>query len=127
MINNKLKIRFNKVGLVPAVIQDYKTKDVYMVGYMNSQAFGLTKKTGRVHFYSRSRKKIWLKGEKSGNFQIVKSIYFDCDADAVLVKIKQVGNAACHTGYKSCFYRKLDKNRLKLCGRKVFNPKEVYK
>lgn len=121
------KIKYNKDGLVPAIIQDYKKKDVLMLGYMNKEALKLTLKTGKVYFYSRSRKKLWLKGEKSKNYQIVKSVCFDCDMDAVLVKIKQVGNAACHTGYRSCFYQELNKNKIIVKGKKVFNPKEVYK
>jgi phosphoribosyl-AMP cyclohydrolase len=121
------KIKFNKEGLVPVIIQDYKDKDVLMLAYMNKKAFNLTLKTGKVHFYSRSRKKIWLKGEKSKHFQIVKGIYFDCDFDTILIKVMQVGKAACHEGYRSCFHRKLNNNKITVVGKKIFNPEEVYK
>ena len=122
-----IKIKYYKNGLVPAIIQDYKNKDVLMMAYMNKKAFNLTIKTKKVHFWSRSRKKLWMKGETSGNFQIIKNIYVDCDFDCILIKVKQVGGSACHTGYRSCFYRKIDKNKLNVLGKKVFDPKEVYK
>lgn len=107
------KLKFDKNGLIPAVIQDYKTNEVLMVAYMNKEAFEKTLKTKKTHFYSRSRKKLWLKGETSGNFQEVKEVFVDCDIDCVLVKVRQKG-VACHTGYRSCFFRKITKgNKLK--------------
>jgi len=97
-----------------------------MVGYMNAESWGKTLETGKACFWSRSRKKLWVKGETSGNVQIVKEIYVDCDQDAILLKIEQVGGAACHTGYRSCFFRRLEKGKLIAKGQRVFDPKEVY-
>ncbi|MFH1825160.1 MAG: phosphoribosyl-AMP cyclohydrolase [Candidatus Firestonebacteria bacterium] len=123
-----IKIKFDKNGLISVIIQDYKNKDVLMLAYMNKKAFDLTLKTRKVHFYSRRRKKIWLKGEISKHFQVVKGIYFDCDADAILIMVRQEGEAACHTGYRSCFYRKIGNNKkIVIIVQKVFNPREVYK
>ena len=100
------KLKFDKRGLIPAIVQDYKTKEVLMLAYMNKESLRITLKEGRTCFYSRSRKVLWRKGESSGNIQKVKEIYYDCDKDALLVKVKQVG-VACHTGNRSCFYRRL--------------------
>jgi len=94
-------------GLVPVIAQDYQTGEVLMLAYMNEEAFNKTLETGKVHYFSRSRNKLWLKGEQSGHFQILKEMFIDCDEDAILVKIEQVGGIACHTGNRSCFYRKL--------------------
>ncbi len=94
-------------GLVPAIAQDYKTGEVLMLAYMNKESFLKTIETGKVHYWSRSRKKLWLKGEESGHFQIVKELYIDCDEDTVLIKVEQIGETACHTGHRSCFYRRL--------------------
>ncbi len=102
-----MDIKFDKHGLVPVITQDYKTKEVLMLAYMNQEAFDKTLETGKVNYYSRSRKEQWLKGETSGNYQIVKSIKYDCDADALLIEVEQIG-AACHTGHHSCFYRNID-------------------
>ncbi len=95
-------------GLIPVITQDWKTGEVLMLAYMNKEAFEKTLETGKVHYWSRSRKKLWLKGEQSGHFQIVKEIYIDCDEDTLLIKIEQVGGSACHTGHRSCFYRRLN-------------------
>ena len=121
-------LKFDKNGLIPAVIQDYKNNEVLMVAYMNDLAVKKTVETKRAHFYSRSRKKLWLKGESSGHVQKVKEIRFDCDADCLLVKVEQVGGA-CHTGYRSCFYRKLKdrKGNTAVSGKKIFDPDKVYK
>lgn len=100
-------IKFNEKGLVPAIAQDYLTGDVMMMAYMNKDALEKTLSTGRAHYFSRSRNRLWLKGETSGNFQEVKAIYYDCDEDTILLKINQIG-AACHTGERSCFFRRLD-------------------
>lgn len=113
-------------GLVPAIIQDWKTGEVLMVGYMNAESWAKTRETGRACFWSRSRRKLWLKGETSGHVQVVREAYLDCDADAVLLKVEQVGGAACHTGYRSCFYRKIGKEGVEITGEKVFDPTEVY-
>lgn len=102
-----LDIKYNADGLVPAIAQDYETKEVLMLAYMNKEAFELTVKTKKAHYYSRSRQSLWLKGETSGHFQEVKEIYYDCDCDTILIMIKQTG-AACHTGNYSCFYRKYE-------------------
>lgn len=98
------KFKFNADGLIPAIAQDVKTKEVLMLAYMNQEALNKTFETGKVHYWSRSRKELWLKGETSGHFQYVKSIMADCDDDTILIKVEQVG-AACHTGNYSCFYK----------------------
>jgi phosphoribosyl-AMP cyclohydrolase len=100
-------LKYDSNGLVPAVVQDYENGDVLMVGYMNREAVKATLTTGRTTFWSRSRQKFWIKGETSGNIQAVKSIYVDCDKDCFLVKVDQKG-AACHEGYRSCFFRQVD-------------------
>jgi phosphoribosyl-AMP cyclohydrolase len=118
-------------GLVPAVVQDYETGEVLMVAYMNRLSWEKTLETGKAHFWSRSRESLWLKGETSGHFQIVHEVRIDCDEDTVLLKVDQIGGAACHTGHRSCFYRKMDqgagKGAFVVVGEKVFDPKEVYK
>ena len=115
-------------GLIPAIIQDHETGVVLMLGYMNREAWLKTLETGNATFWSRSRNKLWIKGESSGHVQLVRGIYLDCDSDTVLLKVEQVGGAACHTGYQSCFYREIMKNgEVKISGEKVFNPEEVYK
>ncbi|MFH1782643.1 MAG: phosphoribosyl-AMP cyclohydrolase [Candidatus Omnitrophota bacterium] len=111
MKNKKLKIKdlkFDSKGLIPAIIQDHKNNDVLMLGYMNKDSIKKMLKAGKTCFWSRSRQKFWIKGETSGHFQFVKNIYYDCDKDALLIKVRQVG-VACHTGERSCFYRKLPK------------------
>jgi phosphoribosyl-AMP cyclohydrolase len=106
-INFRLKdLKFDKHGLIPAIIQDYKNNQVLMVGYMNQESLRRSLKLGKTCFWSRSRKEYWVKGLTSGHFQFVKSIAYDCDMDALLVKVRQVGKA-CHTGNRSCFYRKI--------------------
>lgn len=121
-------LKFDEKGLIPAVIQDYKNNEVLMVAFMNNEAVKKTITTGRAHFYSRSRNKLWLKGETSGHIQKVKEIRFDCDADCLLVKVQQIGGA-CHTGYRSCFYRRLKdkKGTIQVSGKKMFDPEKVYK
>ena len=122
------KVKFDRRGLVAAIIQDVRTNQVLMLAYMNRLALRKTLQTGRTHFWSRSRKKIWRKGESSGHIQKVRSICLDCDGDTLLIKVSQKG-AACHTGYYSCFYRKLkaQSGRLKVVGKKKFDPRKVYK
>ena len=100
------KLKFNKDGLIPAIIQDYKTKDVLMMAYMNIDSLKETLKIGKTCFWSRSRKEFWVKGMTSGHFQFVKGVYYDCDCDTLLVKVRQIG-VPCHTMKKSCFYRKI--------------------
>jgi phosphoribosyl-AMP cyclohydrolase len=118
-------IKFDEKGLVVAVVQDEKG-EVLMVAYMNKEAIEKTLKTGKMYYYSRSRKKLWLKGEESGNFQFVKEIYIDCDGDALLFKVEQKGGA-CHEGYYTCFFRKFENGEFKIFKEKIFEPKEVYK
>lgn len=119
---------FSKAELLPAIAQDDETGDVLMMAWMNAEAWEETLKTGRVVYFSRSRQKLWRKGEESGNVQELKSVYFDCDADTILVKVNQVGGAACHTGYRSCFFRRIDPLTGQLVeeGEKVFDPAQVY-
>ncbi len=102
-----INFKFDEKGLIPAVIQDYKTGEVLMVAYMNNLSIKKTLTTGKTNFWSRSRNKLWLKGETSGHFQIVKSVFYDCDIDCLLFRVRQIG-VACHTGNRSCFYRKLN-------------------
>jgi phosphoribosyl-AMP cyclohydrolase len=97
-----------------------------MLGFMNAEAWERTQTTGQAYFFSRSRQKIWCKGETSGHIQMVKEIYLDCDQDTVLLKVEQVGGAACHTGYRSCFHKLVEGQTYRLVGTKVFDPKEVY-
>lgn len=120
---------FNKTELIPVIAQEASTGDVLMLAYMNEAAYRETLNTGRVCYYSRSRQKLWRKGEESGNVQEVKEIYFDCDADTLLVKVHQVGGAACHEGYRSCFFRRIqpDSGEVQVVGERVFDPSEVYK
>ncbi len=122
-----MKLNFEKAGgLVSAIAQDVDTGVVLMIAWMNEEAFDETVKTGRAVYFSRSRGKLWRKGEESGNVQEVKEIYVDCDRDAVLLKVKQIGGAACHEGYESCFFRKIEGDELKVIGTPVFDPKMVY-
>ena len=114
-------------GLVTAIAQDHSTGEILMVAFMNEEAFRQTVETGAVVYWSRSRKKLWRKGEESGNVQILKSLYIDCDGDAVLLMVEQVGGAACHTGRRNCFFRKVDGDRYVDVGVRVFDPEEVYK
>jgi phosphoribosyl-AMP cyclohydrolase len=113
-------------GLIPAIAQDYATGEVLMLAYMNKEAWEKTLSTGIVHYYSRSRNKLWKKGESSGNVQQVKEIRIDCDNDTVLVKINQIGDAACHTGYRSCFYSVVKDGNVITDGKKVFDPEQKY-
>ena len=124
-----LKLDFEKCGgLIPAIAQDYKTNEVLMVAYINEESWNETLKTGAATYWSRSRNKLWKKGEESGNRQIVKEILVDCDEDTVIFKVEQIGGAACHEGYRSCFFRKLENDgSLHVVGERVFDPKAVYK
>ncbi len=114
-------------GLLPAIAQDAETGDVLMMAYMNAESYAETLEKGRAVYFSRSRNKLWRKGEESGNVQMVESIYLDCDADTILLKVKQIGDAACHVGYRSCFFREVTPQGLKVVGERVFDPAEVYK
>ncbi|MCA9120659.1 MAG: phosphoribosyl-AMP cyclohydrolase [Planctomycetales bacterium] len=120
---------FSKSDLIPAIAQDVDSGDVLMLAYMNQESYDETLKTGQVCYYSRSRQKLWRKGEESGNVQKLHAIYYDCDADTLLVKVTQIGGAACHEGYKSCFFRKVDPatGEIEVVGERVFDPAVVYK
>jgi phosphoribosyl-AMP cyclohydrolase len=114
-------------GLVPAVAQDADTGQVLMLAWMNREAYEETLRTGRACYFSRSRNKLWRKGEESGHVQEVREVYIDCDADTVLLKVKQLGGAACHEGYASCFFRRVEGDQLTVVGERVFDPSKVYK
>jgi phosphoribosyl-AMP cyclohydrolase len=123
-----IELNFDKKdGLLPAIVQGAETKDVLMLAYMNRESWELTLKTGQATFWSRSRQKLWLKGESSGHVQVVKDIFIDCDDDTILLQVEQLGGAACHTGHRSCFFRKRQGNDFVVIGEKIFDPKEVYK
>jgi phosphoribosyl-AMP cyclohydrolase len=113
-------------GLLPAIAQDAETGEVLVLAYMNRESFEETLSTGRAVYYSRSRKRLWRKGEESGHVQEVQAVYFDCDADAILLKVRQIGGAACHEGYRSCFFRKLTPEGLRIVAERVFDPAKVY-
>jgi phosphoribosyl-AMP cyclohydrolase len=114
-------------GLLPAIAQDAATGQVLMLAYMNAESYAETLATGRAVYFSRSRNKLWRKGEESGHVQTVKAIYLDCDTDTILLKVEQIGGAACHEGYASCFFRQVTPEGLKVVAERVFDPKAVYK
>jgi phosphoribosyl-AMP cyclohydrolase len=115
-------------GILPAIVQDYKSGKVLMLAFMNREAWQLTLQTGEAHYWSRSRRELWHKGLTSGNIQIVKEVFVDCDHDTILLKVEQVGGAACHLGYESCFHNRIDKRGDEtIIGKKVFDPRKIYK
>ncbi len=123
-----IDLAFNKMGgLIPAIVQDHASGDVLMLAYMNAEAFKATLETGEATFFSRSRQELWIKGKTSGHVQRVRSVHIDCDQDAILLRVEQVGGAACHTGYRSCFYRRVENQNFIIDDEPVFDPKEVYK
>jgi phosphoribosyl-AMP cyclohydrolase len=124
-----VKLDFSKGnGLLPAVVQEHETGKVLMVAYINEASWGKTLETGEAHYWSRSRQELWHKGGTSGHVQRIRSIFVDCDNDTVLFQVQQVGGAACHTGYDTCFHRKIDKNGdVVIVGNKIFDPERVYK
>ena len=122
-----MNLNFEKLeGLVPAVVQDYRTGRVLMVGFLNDQAFRRTVETGYATFYSRSRGKLWTKGESSGHRPLVKELRTDCDLDAVLLLVEPQGPGVCHEGYESCFFRKLESGSWIITDRRSFEPEKVY-
>ncbi|SHN55914.1 phosphoribosyl-AMP cyclohydrolase [Desulfovibrio litoralis] len=126
--NNSLSPNFSKSELLPVIAQCADSGVVLMLAYMNKDAWELSLKTGEAHYFSRSRNKIWHKGESSGHVQRIKNIRIDCDEDTILLLVEQKGGAACHVGYKSCFYRERAKNAETLiCSELIFDPKEIYK
>jgi len=121
-------IDFEKIGgLVPAVAQDADTGEVLMLAWMNREAYEETLRTRQACYFSRSRGRLWRKGEESGNVQEVREVYLDCDADTILLKVHQRGGAACHEGYPSCFFRRVESDGVQVIGERVFDPKQVYK
>jgi len=115
-------------GLLPAIVQDYASGKVLMLAYINSESWGKTLKTGEAHYWSRSRQEIWHKGGTSGHIQKIKEIYVDCDNDTVLFRVEQVGGAACHTGYETCFHKQVGRDRsITIVGERIFDPERVYK
>ena len=123
-----MTIDFDKSGgLVPAIAQDADTGQVLMLAWMNREAYDETLRTGRAVYFSRSRNRLWRKGEESGHVQEVREVFLDCDADTVLLKVHQIGGAACHEGYASCFFRKVEPDGLQVVGERVFDPKQVYR
>ena len=123
-----MNLDFDKSGgLLPAIAQDADTGEVLMLAWMNREAYEETLRTGRACYFSRSRGKLWRKGEESGHVQEVRSVHLDCDADTVLLKVHQIGGAACHEGYQSCFFRRLQGDELVVTAERIFDPKQVYK
>ncbi|MBU1276980.1 MAG: phosphoribosyl-AMP cyclohydrolase [Proteobacteria bacterium] len=122
-----IELDFNKTGgLIPAIAQDAATGDVLMMAYINAESWAKSLATGEAHYWSRSRQELWHKGGTSGNVQKIKAVYVDCDDDTVLFKVEQVGGAACHTGMRSCFFRRVEGDELVSEGEPLFDPKEVY-
>ncbi|NOR11476.1 MAG: phosphoribosyl-AMP cyclohydrolase [Desulfovibrionaceae bacterium] len=123
-----ISLNFTKTtdGLLPAIVQDYQTNEVLMLAYINKLAWEKTLETGKAHYWSRSRNKLWLKGETSGHVQKIHQVLVDCDDDTVVYKVEQLGGAACHTGHRSCFYRQLKGDKLVTKEEKVFDPAVVY-
>ena len=113
-------------GLLPAIVQDAESGEILMLAYINKESWHKTLETGKAHFWSRSRNTLWLKGESSGNVQLVKDIFVDCDQDTVVFKVEQLGGAACHKGYRSCFFRRVKDDELEVLGEPVFDPAKVY-
>jgi phosphoribosyl-AMP cyclohydrolase len=135
-LGSTLQPKFGPDGLIPCITSDHVTNEVLMFAFMNAEALAHTIRTKKATYWSRSRNKLWVKGEESGNAQLVKELLVDCDQDVVLLKVENVGGAACHNGYKSCFYRKLaaaadadapDTLKLEFAARRVFDPATVYK
>ena len=119
----RAQLKFDDKGLITAIAQDHRTNEILMLAFMNLEALEKTVETGKAHYFSRSRGKLWFKGESSGHVQLVHDMYIDCDADAVLLKVEQLGGGACHMGYRSCFYRTLEGD---VVSEKVFDPEDVY-
>jgi phosphoribosyl-AMP cyclohydrolase len=126
-LNAQGQVDFDKQGgLVPAIAQDAATGQVLMLAWMNREAYEETLRTGRAVYFSRSRNRLWRKGEESGNVQEVREVFIDCDADTILLRVHQVGGAACHEGYASCFFRRVTSAGVDVVGERVFDPKQVY-
>lgn len=117
----------SKDGLIPAIVQDHQSGEVLMLAYINKLSWEKTLETKKAHYWSRSRQQLWLKGESSGHIQLIKEILVDCDKDTVVYKVEQIGGAACHKGYGSCFYRAVDNDGLSIISNRLFDPDVVYK
>ena len=123
-----IKFKFEeRGGLLPAIAQDFATGEILMQAFINEEAWQETLKSGRAVYFSRSRNKLWRKGEESGNVQLIKEILVDCDFDSVIFKVEQIGGAACHTGHRSCYFNKVEGDTLVECGEQIFDPDKVYK
>ena len=120
------QVKWNEQGLVPAIAQDWQTGEVLMMAWMNRQALELTVDEGRAVYWSRSRQNLWRKGEESGHVQQLREVRIDCDADTVLIKVEQLGGIACHTGRRSCFYRKLEQGEWQVTDEMIRPPEEIY-
>jgi phosphoribosyl-AMP cyclohydrolase len=120
------QVKFDDQGLIPAIAQDYKTGEILMFAWMNKESLKLTIEKQQAVYYSRSRKKLWFKGEESGHTQVIKEIYSDCDRDVILLKIEQIGGIACHTGRASCFFQKIDNNNWSITTDVIKDPKDIY-
>ena len=125
----RIKLDFSKgSGLLPTIVQEHESGKVLMLAYINEASWEKTLETGQAHYWSRSRQELWHKGGTSGHVQIIREVYADCDNDTVLFRVDQVGGAACHTGYATCFHQKVDRDgRVTVVGEKIFDPKKVYK
>ncbi|MBE0439129.1 MAG: phosphoribosyl-AMP cyclohydrolase [Gammaproteobacteria bacterium] len=121
------QVKWNNQGLIPVVTQEHKSKQVLTLAWMNKESLQLTVDTGHAVYWSRSRQKLWHKGEQSGNQQLVKSIRLDCDNDAILLEVEQLGGIACHTGRHHCFYNKLENGQWQITESVLKDPKEIYK
>ena len=123
----ELAFHKNEQGLLPAIVQDHVSGEILMLAFINQQAWDKTLATGKAHYWSRSRNTLWLKGESSGHVQLIREILVDCDSDTVIYKVEQLGGAACHTGYRSCFFRRVEGETLvSVFAQKVFEPDQVY-
>jgi phosphoribosyl-AMP cyclohydrolase len=125
---NSFQLRFDKSesGLLPAIAQEFQSGEVLMLAYINRIAWEKTLETGKAHYWSRSRNRLWLKGESSGHVQLIREILVDCDDDTVVFKVEQLGGAACHTGHRSCFFRRVEGGEVSQVGTRVFDPRDVY-
>jgi phosphoribosyl-AMP cyclohydrolase len=121
-------LRFDKSenGLLPAIAQEFQSGEILMLAYINREAWEKTLETGKAHYWSRSRNKLWLKGESSGHIQLIHEILVDCDDDTVVFKVEQLGGAACHTGHRSCFFRRVENGEMAVIGTRIFDPEAVY-
>lgn len=123
-----ITLNFEKCGgLIPTIVQDFDTGEVLMLAFVNEEAWQETLNTGQATYWSRTRQELWVKGQTSGNVQLIKEIRIDCDDDTLLLKVEQLGGAACHTGYRSCFFKKVVDGSVRVVGEKIFDPEEVYK